>query len=282
MAVAVFGSVSTGQAASTDPLDITHTVGTGESNICLCVGAHKFSDQAETISSVIWDPAGDNETLTENILQARTNLQTGMYSKAGVTTGTSETLRIDLSAEENCGGGVINFSGVDQTTPVSNATQENAASGNPNVTVTTNADADDMVMDTVVKQTGASVNLAADGSQTERWSMNQGNQGGGGSTEGGGSNPTEMDWTHSAAVDLGWIACGFLLNAAAAADTTISVPLETLALGEQTPTVGETDRKAASIPLETLALGEIAPTVVRSPTYTQTAFRVYNNDGTQI
>jgi len=213
MAVALFGTISS-QESNSDPADLTHTIESGESDVLLVSGSHKQGSGAD-MTSVIWDPSGDNETLTEAIdgndgtryanLSYRTNPANQDDS--------SYTLRFDYNGGAGAGRqGGLNFSGVDQTTSVSNAASENAGSAAINVSVTTNSDSDDQVVDACCGF-AFSGTLTVGGGQTSRIDIDTGGNVFGMSTEGGGSTPTEMDWTLPKSGT--WASSGMLINAAA-------------------------------------------------------------------
>jgi hypothetical protein len=221
MAVAVFGTVSS-QASSSDPSNLSHTIASGASNVLL-VGGTGWIQSTNTLTSVIWDPAGDNQTLTENIEAVNGSARGALNSYTGPANqdDTAYTLRFDYLGGMSAGAqGAINFSGVDQTTPVSNATSESGSSTAANVTVTTAADADDLVIDQVTSP--AFGDLTVDGSQNQRW-LSAGSYDFGSSTEAGGTNPTEMDWSISKSG--AWLACGMLINAAAGGGGGLSIPV---------------------------------------------------------
>ena len=216
MAVAVFGTASqtTGAGAGVDPIDITHTIASGSSDVCVVAGAAWQDSATHTLAS--WDPAGVNESLVEDVESGGTaNRKTVITHIAGPSNqdDTSYTMRMDFTLSLNLSGaGVVNFSGVDQTTPTSNAVSETAGSGNPNVTVTTNSDSDDLVVDSICKRSSDAGTITS--LQTEHWNVDDGGIKAGGSSEAGGTNPTEMDWTFTGSNNQ-WSACGMLLNVTA-------------------------------------------------------------------
>ena len=223
MAVADFGTIGFG-GPDRDPADHDHVIASGESDVLLVAGTH-FRDNTDTLTEVRWDPTGANDLLTEDVEgdftgRAALSHQTNPSNQDGST----YTLRHDFSGTPTRSGGTgINLSGVDLVTPTSNAVVEGSeTSGNMNVTVTTNADSNDIVVDATTKRSGVtSITIGA--SQTERSNFDcedAGTTQAGFSTEVGGTNPTEMDWTFSGGNDQEWCSAGMLINAAAAAGAT--------------------------------------------------------------
>lgn len=116
MALPTIGTITT-DAASTfrTSTSITHTVDTGN-NLYLYVA---ISAKNESVTSVAWDTAGVNESLTLIGTSQVSNVRLAIYGLTGPTAGASKTLTAVHSGGRICIT-AISFKDVDQTTPYSN------------------------------------------------------------------------------------------------------------------------------------------------------------------
>lgn len=181
--------VSTGSGTGAS-VDVTHVV--SGSNRLMLVGVSTLADA--TVSSVVWDPTGVNESLSlvTNCNRLSANGEMWIYQRAAPTTGTL-TLRVTFSASTSAAVGVVSFTGVDQATPLGTCAANNGDPGPATVNVTSAAG--ELVFDTVASDE----NVTADASQSVQWDIITPTHGGG-STKAGAASVT-MSWS---AGDTGW------------------------------------------------------------------------------
>ena len=143
----MFGSLGTGSGA-VDPLDHNHVIAGEQSNVLLVAGTAVRSSR--TVDEVRWDPTGANQLLVEAMEATGGTFTTALchFKNPANQDGSTKTLRhdFDATAVESTGAG-LNFSGVDQTTPVKYPNSNVQTTGNPSVSVTTDAVSDDLVLD---------------------------------------------------------------------------------------------------------------------------------------
>ena len=185
MTVAVSGSVYEGESSSSSSLSISVTVPSG-------------SDRVQTVgvSSYNAKPTGvvfnTTETHTEQINTSTGSEHATLYTRTAPTVTTANVV-VSFAAAEQVVAGVVNFTGVDQTTPVSD-TDFNTGASQTTTSITLTSATGDMCVDAITWfSTGTE--WTQDGGQTQRWyEFNAGSfQSGGGSTESGASSVT-MTW----------------------------------------------------------------------------------------
>jgi len=178
----------------TNTVDVNHTV--AGSNRLMLVGISTRAD--ELVSSVVWDPAGANQSLSLvpgcNRLSA--NGEMWIYQLVAPATGTNLPVRVTFAATASAAVGVTTFTGVNQTTPLGTCVVANGDPGPATVTVTSAPD--ELVFDTVASDE----NVTANASQNVRWDISSASPvvHGGGSTKAGATSVT-MSWT---AGSTGW------------------------------------------------------------------------------
>lgn len=121
-----YGSINSGVADK----EITLTIDSGHSNTGLFVWVG-WGNQAVTVSSVTWDPAGANQSLTAvaAAVTAGTTYSKQAFKLVNPTAGASKTLRVTMSSGtvSNVNIGASVYDGVDQTTPSANFTSNTTA-----------------------------------------------------------------------------------------------------------------------------------------------------------
>jgi Tfp pilus assembly protein PilV len=183
-------AVTTGTTTTTT-VDVNHTV--SGSNRLMLVGISTLTN--ETVSSVVWDPAGANQSLSlvSGCNRLSANGEMWIYQLVAPATGTNLPLSVTFAATSSAAVGVTTFTGVNQTTPLGTCVVANGDPGPATVTVTSASD--ELVFDTVASDE----NLTANASQNVRWDITTPVHGGG-STKAGASSVT-MSWT---AGSTGW------------------------------------------------------------------------------
>lgn len=116
-----YGSLNNGAADK----DITLTINSGNTDVVLIVWVGWANQAAVTISSVTWDPAGANQTLTSvNAEAVNGNYKKQAFYRINPTPGTTKTLRVTMSTGTiaNVNIGAAAYGGAHQTTPTGNWT----------------------------------------------------------------------------------------------------------------------------------------------------------------
>ncbi|HMJ58857.1 MAG TPA: hypothetical protein VK467_06955 [Gemmatimonadales bacterium] len=118
-----------------------------------------FNTASETLNTVVYDPAGVNESLTAFDSQfAAGNLKLRFWYRINPTAGASKIVRATWSGTaigEQAVGAAL-FSGAHQTTPLTNQTTNSGNSANPNLAAIGAAVDDDYLMDGVIAETEVS------------------------------------------------------------------------------------------------------------------------------
>ncbi len=194
--VAQAGSASTFAGDASSFTMSSHTVPTGSNRMLVvivqCASGTKFA------SGVTWNTS---ENLTEffdenHVGQGKLRNQ-GFRLLAPTETTADVVVSMDLANSDKCAGSAVNFTGVDQTTPIDlPIVRAEGSTGNPSVSVAT--ESGEMVMDSVVDRLGT---LSVGSGQTQRHNLELG---GGGTSDNFGASSTEasatpvtMDWTPS-------------------------------------------------------------------------------------
>lgn len=209
---AAHDATSSAEGVGVSSLTWSHTC-TGADR-CLVVGVSLY-DSAVVVSSVTY--AG--VAMTSVGSASRLNAKMHLWRLIAPATGANNII-VTLDAANDVVGGAESATGVDQTTPLGTFASATGSSTAPTVDVS--AAADDLVVDTLGADSGATATVGA--GQTQRWNRSGAPIPiGAGSTEPGAATVT-MSWTLSAAG--AWaIGCAALKAAAAAAP-----PLRTLTL----------------------------------------------------
>jgi len=182
------------------PLDIT-SVDTSGSNAYLLVGVCINNDDNESVSTVILDPGGGDETsLTWLDNAAAAVSDDGRCELWGVVNppGGTFTVRITLSAQLLDGRAIVAgawpLTGVDQTDPRGSVATNSATSGNANVTITSNTD--EVVFGTAFIENQSDLEYSGPG--TEDWDIIDGSTDNSvGAHENGASPDVQIDWTNT-------------------------------------------------------------------------------------
>ncbi len=101
-----------------------------------------FWSASATVSSVVWDPAGANQSLTSvgaAVHNSADNSNIQAFYLANPTAGSSKVVRVTLSSTQLCWTGGFVATGVDQTTPVRASSYTSNVDAN-NITITSQAD----------------------------------------------------------------------------------------------------------------------------------------------
>jgi len=100
---------------------LTHTVGAGSQTLLLVLVGYENED-FETINSVVWDPTGHNESLTEiNSWETADDAFVAAYYLIAPSTGTGLSITVTLNAGlTGAGSSIVAYTlgGVDQSTPI--------------------------------------------------------------------------------------------------------------------------------------------------------------------
>jgi len=200
-------STNTGTGST---VDVTHTV-SGSDRLML-VGISTLNDS--TVSSVVWDPSGANQSasLVTGCNRLSANGEMWMYQLVAPATGT-HTLRVTFTTSESAVVGVTSFTGVDQTTPLGTCVVANGDPGPASVTVSSAAG--ELVFDTVASDE----NVTAYAGQTVLWDVTT-PANGGASTKPGAASVT-MQWS---AGSTGWAIGAVPIKPAGASFTSLTLP----------------------------------------------------------
>lgn len=180
------GTVHSNTAAPTgSSISIPHTTGTGINRLMLVGVSWNCGTTDRTISSIVFDPdSGDNLPLTLVITQQYTwttnNYRyTAIYRLLNPPVGVSGSVVITFSGAVSNGiiAGVVNFKGVDQTTPLGTPVGAvgtgSSSSGTPNPAVTlTGLNGSELVFDSVFIGASATTHtLTVNSGQAELWNI---------------------------------------------------------------------------------------------------------------
>ena len=231
--VAQVGSISTfADDAATFTMS-SHTVPTGSDRMLVVLV--QCGDGAKFASGVTWNTSEnlteffDETNVTEGVLRNQ-----GFRLLAPTETTANVVVTMDNSDTDKCAGLAVNFTGVNQTTPIDlPIVKAEGSTGNPSVSVATGSG--EMVMDSAIESSGT---LTLGSGQTQRHNLELGGGGssnkyGASSTEASGT-PVTMDWT--AGGDF-FVTVGFNINRAPVAysetptDTASLVDAFALSLG---------------------------------------------------
>lgn len=206
-ATGVVLDASTTTTATTGPITIAHTTGSG-SNRLMLVG---ISDRNRLVSSVTY--GGVPLTLVgENSLNG--NARVALYMLLNPASGTANVV-VNFNVVPDYGAvvNVATYSGVDQSSPLGTFASAQNFKNPPTVSVS--AAVGDVVYDVVAARNST---LIAGTGQTQRWNINSGSEiTGGGSTKPGAATTTTT-WTVSGNVD--WAIGAVAIKPASAVSST--------------------------------------------------------------
>lgn len=189
----------TGEWSSGTTFDVTTSVSSNANRYLKCF-VHLFSSSV-TADTVVWDPAGANESLTEVQETLQGNARVSYWELVGPSSGTSLPVRVTISATVSDATASVNeYSDVDGTTP-----RDSLFSATYSATNTATVDVTDSATgDLVVDGNGASFptgrTWTVGASQTERTNFVAGGAGSYNMTseEAGASGTVTMSWEASA------------------------------------------------------------------------------------
>ena len=190
-------------------LDITHTI--SGTNRLVLVAIHQ-ANGFPAITSVVWDPTGVNEALTQYaVIPNASDVRTTLFRRVNPTAKTG-TMRMTIASSDQLFAAVSSYTGVDQTTPLGTPA---TGTGTGAISVPVTAAVGDLVFD--ASGTKESGGASADPSQTERWNGSQASEPFGfGSTEVAATTSVAMDWTGSTEE---WAAIGVAIKPASIGTT---------------------------------------------------------------
>ena len=191
----VLDAVNSNQGNSVATVDVSLTL--SSSSDFLFAGGGSSDNNAQGISSVVFEPAGDNQSFTKKWDSDRDGdlSSSGWYLIAPASTG-ARTIRFTwILLDDELVTGVFSFEGVHQTTPLGTEQTANGSSTTAQVTGIV-SDSDEIVVDNMYSfWNGGDVGTG----QTEQWEELWGSiTSGGGSTKTGEASTT-MTWTRTAA-----------------------------------------------------------------------------------
>jgi len=226
--VTVDGAGSSATADGVSSLDISHTTGTGTDRLMLVgVSANSYGG-VRTISSVTFTYDTTVLTLSQvGSVENEAGRLAAVYGLLNPPSGQAGTVTVTFSGSVGNGivAGVVNFAGVDQTTPYGTYASNTGTDTTPTVNVVTTAG--DLVFDTVFLGAQTIGTLAAGDSQTAQWSATIDRVGGAGSIEEATGTSVTMSWTVSGGATSRFWAIGAVPIKPAAAgptqDLTIAV-----------------------------------------------------------
>jgi hypothetical protein len=186
-----FDAASSSTCSPCTSLTFQHTVTTGGSNRIIVVGVattYATDVTGVTYAGVAMDFIGAAS------VAAQINVE--MYQKTNPATGSNNVVA-SFAQSTDAAAGATSFTGVHQTTPTGTFASATGSGTAPSVNVTSAAD--EVVIDTVGNNSGATATVGA--GQTERWNQPiPGLVTGAGSTEPGASSVT-MSWTLSSSIN---------------------------------------------------------------------------------
>lgn len=202
-------------AASSVNLEISFDVVSANA---IVAGCGYIDGGSVSISSIVWDPSGANQSFTQ-LIRDRENVFTGLtgelWTLESPTPGTGKVIRVTLSTSvSGWGCAAISFTGVDVGgtpfgTPASNDT-ETGATGASDLSVPA------AVGDTVVNFLTAQTASSPDAAQTAFYdSVASGQQYGAGYQDGE-AGPTNVIWTKDGGGTQHWVLVGVAVKPAAA------------------------------------------------------------------
>jgi hypothetical protein len=181
----VMGNLSSTSSTTLTTITLSHTVGTGENRLLMA----GISLRDRTVSSVTY--GGTAMTLVGTINNGA-DTRIYIYRLLNPTSGTA-TISVVLNGAPGKGAsvGAIDYSGVDQSTPLGTFASATGSSASPTLNVFSASG--QLVFDVLsVRQTTA---LTAGAGQTERWDFASSEIRGGASTESATAATTTMSWT---------------------------------------------------------------------------------------
>jgi hypothetical protein len=191
MAIAV-GTINTDTCSGCSSITISHNTASGDNRLLL-VGLAFDNDNLETVSSVTYNSVA----LTSQIQINNTDdAWAEIWTLVAPDTGTHDmVLTFSTSLLQQATVGVMSLTGVDQTTPVSATASDNTPATAASHTLNISSATDELVVDVLAGESLTSI--TADGSQTERWNLNNGFSYGGCSTKAGAAS-VDMIWSFGA------------------------------------------------------------------------------------
>jgi uncharacterized repeat protein (TIGR02543 family) len=211
------GAVSFNTLTSGSSISIAHTTGTGINRLMLVGVSWNSNTTAVTLSSVTFTPDGGggdivlSEVITEK--HGSNNRYSAIYSLLDPPVGQPGTVTVNLSSSISNGivAGVVNFAGVDQTTPLGTPVGSSSPSNNTTVTIDlAGLNGDELVFDNVFLGGSPPAALTVDPSQTELWNANISNTRGAASLEKAKAATVTMSWT--AASSSMWVIAAVPIN----------------------------------------------------------------------
>ena len=199
----VFDGVGSGSGKDANSINWLHTVGAGGANRVLIVGISMRRDP--TIATVTYGAA--SLTQLRRDLDTNSDQTTELWYLVAPVIGTDTiTVTQGTGFAESMVGGSVSFTGVDQTTPISNSIGATASSTTASVTVTSATN--EIAVGIVSTRKGKT--LTTDAAQTERWNLAPDHDGAG-STKAGTAS-VAMSWGLTALAE--WVASAASVKAA--------------------------------------------------------------------
>jgi len=179
-------------SATADPFNISHTISSGtDTALVVSAGVHR---SGRIMSSVTLDETGLNLALTKFAFAVE-SYEASIWYLINPPVGTFN-LRLIPSGNSRMAGTVIDFSGVDQTTPLENAQSVTSTSATSLVTPSITTGVDDITVGRFFTNASAT-NLVAGLNQTELQNANAGAGYGGCSYADPGKPLMRWDWDNN-------------------------------------------------------------------------------------
>jgi uncharacterized repeat protein (TIGR02543 family) len=203
VSLGVEGSATSGTAPNNSTaISITHTTGTSTDRLMLVGVSWNCSSTSRNITSVTFTPSGGSATDLTAVLtqQAGTQLRySAIYSLLNPPSGVNGVIMINFSGTVSNGiiAGVVNFAGVNQTTPFGTAVGAGSTSQGTAIALTLSGlNGNEIIFDNVFAgASSSSQTLTAGSNQSQLWNNYVGSTRAASSTKQASSGSNSLTWT---------------------------------------------------------------------------------------